>query len=55
MIVCVKCEDVLYYGTMPASCAELEKVMCAMCAYDYTMEEAANEYENMAYDWANDR
>ena len=57
MIICSKCDDVLYFGTMPASCSEVEKVMCGMCAYDYTMsdEEAANYYENMAFDFANDR
>lgn len=51
MIVCVNCEDVLYHGTMPETCSELEKVMCQMCAFDYAM----NEWENNAYDWSMDR
>ena len=54
MIVCVKCDDVLYVGTMPEMCADLEKVMCQTCAFSYAME-MDNYYENMAYDWANDR
>lgn len=54
MIVCSMCDDVLYLNTMPNGLAELEKVVCAVCAYDYTME-FANEFENNAFDLANDR
>jgi hypothetical protein len=58
MIICSMCDDVLYFGTMPAVCAEMEKVVCGMCAHNYAMldaEEAANFFENMAYDWSMDR
>jgi len=54
MIVCRKCDEVLYVGTMPENCNDFEIVMCASCAYDYTME-ALNEYENNAYDLIADR
>ena len=54
MIVCSKCDDVLYSNTMPEGLDELVKVMCAICAYDYTME-FENEIENNAFDFAGDR
>jgi hypothetical protein len=50
MIVCRKCDDVLYTDTMPKGFGEVEFVMCQMCAFDYTME-----YENNAYDIYADR
>ena len=40
MIVCFECNDVLYTNTMPEGLDETVKVMCAMCAFDYTMEGA---------------
>lgn len=58
MIICSMCDDVLYFGTMPANCAEMEKVVCGICAHDYAMleaEEANNHYESMAYDFSMDR
>lgn len=54
MIVCSKCDDVLYSDTMPNGLGEIEKVMCQMCAYDYTME-FENYFENNAYDFAEDK
>ena len=51
MIVCHKCDEVLYIGTMPESCKDFESVMCPSCAYDYTM----HDYENNAYDLMADR
>lgn len=49
MIVCSMCDDVLYSNTMPNGLGELEKVVCFVCAFDYTME-FANEIENNAFD-----
>jgi hypothetical protein len=40
MIVCSKCDDVLYSDTMPEGLDEIVKVMCADCAFNYTMEGA---------------
>lgn len=54
MIICRECDEVLYFGTMPESCNEVEIVMCASCAYNYTME-ILNDYENNAYDLMADR
>ena len=54
MIVCSMCDDVLYANTMPNGLGELEKVVCAICAYDYTME-FANEIENNSFDVMADR
>ena len=48
------CEDVLYANTMPEGLDELTKVVCAMCAFDYTME-IQNEIENNAFDVMGDR
>lgn len=38
MIICSMCEDVLYTDTMPEGLDEIAKVVCAICAFDYTME-----------------
>lgn len=54
MIVCSMCDYVLYSNTMPNGLGELEKVVCADCAFDYTME-FANEFENNAFDVMADR
>jgi hypothetical protein len=40
MIICSMCEDVLYTDTMPEGLDEIAKVVCAICAFDYTMEGA---------------
>lgn len=40
MIICSKCDDVLYTDTMPEGLDEIVKVMCADCAFNYTMEGA---------------
>ncbi len=37
MIVCSMCDDVLYTDTMPNGLDDVEKVVCASCAYNYTM------------------
>lgn len=50
MIVCRKCDDVLYTDTMPEALNDIEFVLCQSCAYSYTME-----YENNAYDIYADR
>lgn len=49
MIICSMCEDVLYTDTMPEGLGEIAKVVCAVCAFDYTME-FENEIENSAFD-----
>jgi hypothetical protein len=37
MIVCKKCDDVLYTNTMPEGTGEIVYVLCEMCARAYTM------------------
>lgn len=37
MIVCRKCDDVLYTNTMPEGLDTIEFVMCVSCAYSYEM------------------
>lgn len=49
MLVCSMCDEVQYHGAMPKGFGDFQFVVCYTCA------EAANEYENMAFDIANDR
>ena len=50
MIICRDCDEVLYFGVMPSLCAEYEFVTCSACQREWD-----NHFENMVYDWANDR
>jgi hypothetical protein len=40
MIICSKCDDVLYTDTMPEGFDDVVLVMCATCEFDFTMEGA---------------
>ena len=37
MIVCKKCNDVLYTNTMPEGLDEVVQVLCLSCTYSFTM------------------
>lgn len=37
MIVCSKCNDVLYVGTMPNHSHDIEYVLCVSCAHAKVM------------------
>jgi len=37
MIVCKKCDDVLYTNTMPEGSDEIVYVLCESCSRSYTM------------------